>query len=92
MVGGITLGLFSLGMFVPWANSKGAMTGAIVSLGLVMWIGLGAQVATLRGEIHEEVMPTSIDRCPCLNATVTIESIIEPESHGEAWFVYRVSI
>lgn len=44
MVGGVVLGLFTLGMFVPWANAKGAVVGSVTALALVLWIGLGAQV------------------------------------------------
>lgn len=44
MVGGVVLGLFTLGMFFPWANAKGAVVGSATALGLVVWIGLGAQV------------------------------------------------
>ncbi|CAL7942187.1 unnamed protein product [Xylocopa violacea] len=52
MVGGITLGLFSLGMFIPWANAKGANIGAVTSLIIVLWIGLGAQIAILKGQMY----------------------------------------
>ncbi|XP_011501301.1 PREDICTED: sodium-coupled monocarboxylate transporter 1 isoform X2 [Ceratosolen solmsi marchali] len=92
MVGGVTLGLFSLGMFVPWANAKGAMSGAIVSLIFVLWVGLGAQISVLRGQIHLDSKPTSIDNCLCLNETIaTIVLSAQSDEQGEAWFIYKIS-
>ncbi|KAG7510040.1 adhesion G-protein coupled receptor F3-like [Solea senegalensis] len=42
MVGGPILGVFSLGMFFPWANSTGAVAGLGAGLSLSFWIGIGA--------------------------------------------------
>lgn len=44
MIGGPLLGLFSLGLFFPWANKWGAYTGLIGSLIFMFWIGIGAQI------------------------------------------------
>lgn len=44
MLGGPLFGVFSLGMFFPWSNSKGAVTGIITGLALTCWIGIGATV------------------------------------------------
>ncbi|GFS12311.1 sodium-coupled monocarboxylate transporter 2, partial [Elysia marginata] len=44
MIGGPLLGVFSLGMFFPWANSIGAFTGLFGSLTFMFWIGVGAAV------------------------------------------------
>ncbi|XP_033113679.1 sodium-coupled monocarboxylate transporter 1-like [Anneissia japonica] len=43
MIGGPLLGLFSLGIFFPWANTKGAIFGLISGLCMSFWIGIGAQ-------------------------------------------------
>lgn len=91
MVGGVTLGLFSLGMFIPWANAKGAMVGAITSIALIGWIGLGAQVATIKGHVYLEGKPISTDECPCLNET-TSELLTSENSVSEVWTLYKVSL
>ncbi|XP_071964294.1 sodium-coupled monocarboxylate transporter 1-like isoform X1 [Antedon mediterranea] len=43
MIGGPLLGLFSLGIFFPWANTKGAISGLLSGLVMAFWIGIGAQ-------------------------------------------------
>ncbi|GAB6023076.1 Sodium-coupled monocarboxylate transporter 1 [Chamberlinius hualienensis] len=45
MIGGPILGLFTLGIFFPWANAWGAVIGLFSSLTFVLWLGIGAQVA-----------------------------------------------
>ncbi|OXA55751.1 Sodium-coupled monocarboxylate transporter 1 [Folsomia candida] len=45
MVGGTLLGVFNLGMFVPWCNSKGAFWGTLTSLVFMLWLGIGTALA-----------------------------------------------
>lgn len=91
MVGGITLGLFSLGMFIPWANAKGAIVGAITSMVIVLWIGLGAQIALLNGQIHLDNKPVSVDACPCINTT-EINLKQSNDNNDEVYSIYKVLI
>uniref|UniRef100_A0A3B3T102 Solute carrier family 5 member 6 n=1 Tax=Paramormyrops kingsleyae TaxID=1676925 RepID=A0A3B3T102_9TELE len=48
MVGGPLLGLFCLGMFFPWANSVGAITGLVAGLVMAFWIGIGSFMARIQ--------------------------------------------
>ncbi|XP_045600689.1 sodium-coupled monocarboxylate transporter 2 [Procambarus clarkii] len=92
MVGGPLLGVFTLGMFFPWANAIGAFVGEIVSLIFMFWIGVGHQVARSSGQIKLVAMPTSIDGCQ--NLTITEPPFIyvpEGEEPGEALALYRLS-
>ncbi|XP_054271258.1 sodium-coupled monocarboxylate transporter 1-like [Macrosteles quadrilineatus] len=88
MAGGIMLGLFSLGMFFPWANSRGALIGSSVAMALIVWIGIGTQIAQTRGFEAEVHKPTSLEGCNC-NATY----IDDPASldSGEVFVLYQIS-
>ncbi|XP_029647687.1 sodium-coupled monocarboxylate transporter 2 [Octopus sinensis] len=44
------LGLYSLGMLVPWANYWGAYAGLFCSIGLMSWISVGQYVSKLPRE------------------------------------------
>lgn len=60
---GPLLGIFTLGMFSPYANSTGAITGALVSLCLVAWISLGTQAALATGKLYFPIKPVSTIGC-----------------------------
>ncbi|XP_036405466.1 solute carrier family 5 member 6a [Megalops cyprinoides] len=62
MVGGPLLGLFCLGMFFPWANPTGAVTGLVAGLVMAFWIGIGSFVARFTASA-----PTPL---PPINTTV----------------------
>ncbi|KAM9443837.1 solute carrier family 5 member 6a [Clarias gariepinus] len=48
MVGGPLLGVFCLGMFFPWANSIGAVSGLVAGLIMAFWIGIGSFVSRMQ--------------------------------------------
>ncbi|XP_041770228.1 sodium-coupled monocarboxylate transporter 1-like isoform X1 [Anopheles merus] len=66
LIGGVTLGLFSLGIFFRRANSKGAMIGGIVSLVLVIAVGVLAQL----NNGPTAPLPSSVEGC---NATLPLD-------------------
>ncbi|CAK9295920.1 unnamed protein product [Gordionus sp. m RMFG-2023] len=59
VVGGPMLGLFTLGMFFPWANTIGSLIGWIISFIVVLWLGVGA----LFYKVVEQKAPMSIENC-----------------------------
>uniref|UniRef100_A0A8C4Q8U8 Sodium-dependent multivitamin transporter n=1 Tax=Eptatretus burgeri TaxID=7764 RepID=A0A8C4Q8U8_EPTBU len=42
MLGGPLLGLFCAGMFFPWTNPLGALSGLLVGLVVALWLGIGS--------------------------------------------------
>ncbi|XP_071358087.1 sodium-coupled monocarboxylate transporter 1 [Trachinotus anak] len=44
IIGGPLLGLFTLGITCPFANSKGALSGLVSGLVVSLWVGIGAQI------------------------------------------------
>lgn len=65
------LGLFCLGMFIPFANSKGAMVGTISSLCITIWIFIGFNVF----KISYPKKPFSIAGC---NDTLSNFTTVSP--------------
>ncbi|KAI5699745.1 hypothetical protein M8J75_007941 [Diaphorina citri] len=90
MVGGVILGLFTLGMFFPWANSKGALWGALVAICTLFWIGIGTQIAQSQGFDPAIQKPISIAGCDaCFNSTwISDGATLTSE---EVFFMYRIS-
>ncbi|XP_049829722.1 sodium-coupled monocarboxylate transporter 1-like isoform X2 [Schistocerca gregaria] len=77
-IGGVTngalLGLFTLGMLVPSANTKGAVVGSLLGMAVVAVILTGAQHAHAMGRIRYPPLPTSIEGCAA-NFTSVIETV-----------------
>lgn len=94
MIGGPILGVFTLGLIYPWANSKGAYCGLTIGLVLTLWLGIGAQIykPPIKGHVPP---PMTTENCtvhpnltfsttsPLLNVTSFDWSTIEQESDSE---------
>lgn len=71
LIGGVTLGLFALGIFFKSSTEVGALYGGLISLLTVICIGVMALIYI--GEA--ETLPTVLDSCDCFirNQTLTVE-------------------
>ncbi|XP_036321348.1 sodium-coupled monocarboxylate transporter 1 isoform X1 [Rhagoletis pomonella] len=74
---GPLLGLFLIGVLIPWINGKSALAGGIASTCVVAWICIRAQLAISEGEIHYDEKPVSTYGCKYFfeNFTTPIKSI-----------------
>ncbi|KAG7215929.1 hypothetical protein INR49_031525 [Caranx melampygus] len=76
IIGGPLLGLFTLGILCPFANSKGALSGLVSGLVVSLWVGIGAQVYPPPPELTHP-LPLTTEGCnftatESLNWTATV--------------------
>uniref|UniRef100_A0A182SGA4 Sodium/solute symporter n=1 Tax=Anopheles maculatus TaxID=74869 RepID=A0A182SGA4_9DIPT len=60
---GPLLGIFTLGVLIPWANGTGAIVGGSVGLVVMIWVCLKAQLAIATGELAFELKPVDTRGC-----------------------------
>lgn len=99
---GAMLGLFSLGMLVPWATTKGAVVGGLVSMTMMLWIIVGAQWHMVNNRFSYPSLPATTEGCLLDDApasgpynrttTTTTQNPTQIESDAdEPFFMYRIS-
>ncbi|KOC64219.1 Sodium-coupled monocarboxylate transporter 1 [Habropoda laboriosa] len=60
---GPSLGIFSMGILLPWVNAKGALIGGLAGLGFMGWFSLSAEAAIASGRIKFDEKPVSTEGC-----------------------------
>ncbi|XP_008062888.1 sodium-coupled monocarboxylate transporter 1 [Carlito syrichta] len=62
MVGGPLMGMFALGILVPFANSAGALVGLMTGFAISLWVGIGSQ---LYPPLPERTLPLPLETYGC---------------------------
>ncbi|XP_075212060.1 sodium-coupled monocarboxylate transporter 1-like [Lycorma delicatula] len=89
---GSIFGLFVLGMFMKRANTLGGTVGLLASIGLLIWMILGALVAENLGQAIHPPLPTSTEQCYNYNDTSTLRhNNTSATEKDDAFFMYRIS-
>ena len=70
--GGPVLGLFTLGMFIPWASGKAALISAITSLLILLWIAIGGNVSRLNQFYAIPHLDLDVSNCENTRWNITI--------------------
>ncbi|XP_076687275.1 sodium-coupled monocarboxylate transporter 1 [Andrena cerasifolii] len=60
---GPSLGIFSMGVLLPWVNAKGALIGGLSGLGFMGWISLSAEAAIASGRLKFDEKPVTTEGC-----------------------------
>ncbi|KAL1236418.1 Sodium-coupled monocarboxylate transporter [Trichinella spiralis] len=85
IVGGPLLGVFIVGMFLPFCNSKGAMVGLVSSLIVTLWIGFGA--------IFHGVVPVLLpmNTLGCTSNVTIMNVTLNMSNYNEVYSIYGES-
>ncbi|ETE58630.1 Sodium-coupled monocarboxylate transporter 1, partial [Ophiophagus hannah] len=79
LIGGPLLGIYSLGILFPFANSKGAFLGFICGFCVIIWIGISAQ--KYPSVPHRTVpLPLSVAGCQRSNDSTFVSMIVTSPS------------
>lgn len=60
---GPLLGIFTMGVMIPWVHGRGALIGGATGIGVMSWICFKAQAAIRSGELTFLTKPTSTLGC-----------------------------
>ncbi|XP_073839879.1 sodium-coupled monocarboxylate transporter 1-like isoform X4 [Musca autumnalis] len=63
IVYGPMLGIFTVGMLMPWLNEKSVLAGSICSFLSMAWICVNAQIANVTGSFRHPKLPVSVEGC-----------------------------
>ncbi|KAJ6656401.1 hypothetical protein lerEdw1_003904 [Lerista edwardsae] len=73
IIGGPLLGIFALGVLLPSANSKGAFSGLICGLTIVIWLGIGS---LMYPPLPHRTMPLQLSTAGCHVSNWTVPTTI----------------
>ncbi|XP_066910778.1 sodium-coupled monocarboxylate transporter 2-like [Clytia hemisphaerica] len=65
VIGGPSMGMFALGMLVPWSNTVGAFLGCVCGILITTWLAVGAFIFPP----DKNILPVSIEQCSIFNST-----------------------
>ena len=91
---GAMLGIFTLGMLVPWATSKGAIVGGLTSILFMIWVIVGAQVNMAQKRLVYPPLPTSTENClnhTVFNQTTTHTGDIPADGEEKPFVLFTIS-
>ncbi|KAK0166794.1 hypothetical protein PV327_004277 [Microctonus hyperodae] len=98
---GPSLGIFSIGILLPWVNAKGALIGGIAGLGFMGWVTVSAQAAIASGSIIFDEKPVTTEGCTYwFQQAENLLLLVPPDSIfgknndkalGEPWALFRLS-
>ncbi|KAH8313511.1 hypothetical protein KR067_007409 [Drosophila pandora] len=60
---GPMLGIFTVGMLMPWVGEKSVFTGSVISFFTMAWIAVNAQIANITGTFQHTKLPVSVENC-----------------------------
>uniref|UniRef100_A0A1B0EY77 Sodium/solute symporter n=1 Tax=Phlebotomus papatasi TaxID=29031 RepID=A0A1B0EY77_PHLPP len=96
---GPLLGIFTMGVMIPWVEGTGAVVGAVSGLVIMAWICFNAQIAIASGELKFPTKPVATNGCTytfvpgepmsmlAINVTeLDVTASIPPEEEGFSIF------
>ncbi|EFA03242.2 sodium-coupled monocarboxylate transporter 1 [Tribolium castaneum] len=94
---GSSLGMFTMGILLPWVNAKGALIGGTTSLIFMGWVGFQAQASIAAGDLSFPEKPLTTEGCHyhfipkqsvAVNIHINATDFVHPE---EKFILHHVS-
>lgn len=95
---GPMLGIFTVGMLMPWVGDKSMFFSSIISFTIMAWIAVNAQIANVTGSFRHTKLPVSVENCDYdfdmnryLNATAEYEQHSGSSVYHMSFLLYTLT-